>query len=150
AMTTKPEKQATTTASTSKPTDAAPTATPSPVETAEAASPAPPKLIPLPGAASSTESVGQNGDKHARATALVKLARKAQDAGDWKKAVELALQAQALNVEFAPNEDSPEKIFAAHEALRDRLNDRKSAGQSSASAALARKHMDSANRHLAG
>src|SRR5690606_14072654 len=56
-------------------------------------------------------------------------------------AVELALKAQELNVAFGANEDSPEKIFAAHRAIRDRLNDRK---KSTAKTDLAAQHMEAA------
>src|SRR5690606_6605170 len=42
--------------------------------------------------------------------------------------------------------DSPEKIFAAHRAIRDRVKDRSQEGKVAAKASLAKQHMDAARR----
>ncbi|MGL5094915.1 MAG: hypothetical protein ACRDD1_04970, partial [Planctomycetia bacterium] len=64
--------------------------------------------------------------RKAEAVKAVAQARAAFDKGDYRTAVELAQSAKAMNESFGPNEDSPEAVLKAHEAVRSRLQERAS------------------------
>lgn len=87
-----------------------------------AAAPTPPANVTIPWNATSKPPVEA---RKAEAVQLVKSARAALHRGDYTAAVALAQKAHETGATFSPQEDSPEKVLIAHEAVRSRQQDRR-------------------------